>query len=96
MADSEDILDPPEYTSGAQCLRAAKAMFAEEITTSPKMRNVMREHYFANGIVECYRTEKGLRKIDEQHPYYDFTYLRNQQLVYIANNHHRSKQKQMG
>ena len=86
MADSEDILDPPEYSSGAQCLRAAKAMFAEEITTSPKMRNVMREHYFANGIIECYRTEKGLRKIDEQHPYYDFKYLRNQQLVDIAHN----------
>ena len=89
MADSEDILDPPEYSSGAQCLRAAKAMFAEEIATSPKMRNVMRQHYFANGIVECYRTEKGLRKIDDQHPYYDFKYLRNQQLVDIAHNPNR-------
>ena len=86
MADSDDILDPPEYSSGAQCLRAAKAMFAEEIATSPKMRNVMRQHYFGNGIVECYRTEKGLRKIDDQHPYYDFKYLRNQQLVDIAHN----------
>ncbi len=86
MADSEDILDPPEYSSGAQCLRAAKAMFAEEIAMSPKMRKVMRRHYFMNGIVECYRTEKGLRKIDDQHPYYDFKYLRNQQLIDIAQN----------
>ena len=86
MADSEDILNPPEYSSGAQCLRAAKAMFAEEIATSPKMRKVMRRHYFGNGIVECYRTEKGLRKIDDQHPYYDFKYLRNQQLIDIAQN----------
>ena len=86
MADSEDILDPPEYSSGAQCLRAAKAMFAEEIVMSPKMRKVMRRHYFGNGIVECYRTEKGLRKIDDQHPYYDFKYLRNQQLIDIAQN----------
>ena len=86
MADSEDILELPEYSSGAQCLRAAKAMFAEEMAMSPKLRKVMRRHYFLNGIVECYRTEKGLRKIDDQHPYYDFKYLRNQQLIDIAQN----------
>lgn len=86
MADSEEILDPPDYSSGAQCLRAAKAMFAEEITMSPKMRKVVRQSFFMNGIVDCYRTEKGLRKIDDQHPYYDFKYLRNQQLPDIARN----------
>ena len=84
MADSEEILDPPDYSSGAQCLRAAKAMFAEEIALSPKMRKVVRQTYFLNGLIDCHRTEKGLRKIDEQHPYYDFKYLRNQQLGDIA------------
>lgn len=84
MADSDEILDPPDYFSGVQCLRAAKAMFAEEITLSPKMRKVVRQNFFMSGIVDCYRTEKGLRKIDDQHPYYDFKYLRNQQLTDIA------------
>ena len=84
MADSDEILDPPDYSSGAQCLRAAKAMFAEEIALSPKMRKVVRQTYFLNGLIDCHRTEKGLRKIDEQHPYYDFKYLRNQQLGDIA------------
>ena len=84
MADSENILDPLEYTSGAQCLKAAKAMFAEEITMSPKMRRVMRQAYYMNGVIECFRTDKGMRKIDEQHPYYEFKYLRNQQLSDIA------------
>ncbi len=84
MADSENILDPPDYSSGAQCLRAARAMFAEEISLSPKMRKVMRRAYYTNGVIECFRTEKGLRKIDEQHPYYEFKYLRNQQLNDIA------------
>lgn len=84
MADSERILDPPDYSSGAQCLRAAKAMFAEEISLNPKMRKVMRQTYYMNGVIECFRTEKGLRKIDEQHPYYEFKYLRNQQLGDIA------------
>ena len=84
LADSDSILDPPDYSTGAQCLRAAKAMFAEEIFLNPKVRRAMRENYYANGLVECYRTDKGLKKIDEQHPYYEFKYLRNQQLQYIA------------
>ncbi len=82
MADR--ILELPDYSSGAQCLKAAKAMFAEEIALSPKMRKVMRQAYYMNGVIECFRTEKGLRKIDEQHPYYEFKYLRNQQLSDIA------------
>ena len=84
LADSESVLDPPDYTSGNQCLRVAKIMFAEEIALSPKMRKVMRTAYYADGIIDCFRTEKGLRKIDDQHPYYDFKYLRNQQLRDIA------------
>ena len=84
MADSESIMDPPDYSSGAQCLRAAKAMFAEEITLSPKMRKVTRQQYYKDGAIECFRTDKGLRKIDEQHPYYEFKYLRNQRLSEIA------------
>ena len=84
MAESVDILDPPEYSSGPQCLRAAKAMFAEEIAMSPKMRKFMRSTYYPNSVFECFRTEKGLRKIDEQHPYYEFKYLRNQQLLDFA------------
>ena len=84
LADSERILDPPDYSSGRQCLRAAKVMFAEEIALSPKMRKVMRQAYYTNGVIECFRTEKGLRKIDDQHPNYDFKYLRNQKLSDIA------------
>ncbi|KAI4150637.1 MAG: hypothetical protein LQ340_003969, partial [Diploschistes diacapsis] len=84
MAESEDVLDPPEYSSGAQCLRAARAMFAEELFTSPRLRKVLRGVYYSSGIIDCSRTEKGLRKIDEQHPYYEFKYLRNQQMHDIA------------
>ncbi|KAL8935950.1 MAG: hypothetical protein Q9216_005181 [Gyalolechia sp. 2 TL-2023] len=80
LADSEGIMDPPDYTTGAQCLKAAKAMFAEEIFLSPKMRKVMRLAYYEDGVIECFRTDKGLRRIDEHHPYYDFKYLRNQQV----------------
>ncbi len=83
MADSENVLDS-EFTTGVQALRAAKMMFAEEIAHSPKMRKVVRQAYYMSGIVESFRTDKGLKKIDEQHPYYEFKYLRNQQLSDIA------------
>ena len=84
MAGSEDILDPPEYPTGAQCLRAARAMFAEELAVSPKMRGIMRRTFYSTGVIDCFRTERGLRKVDEQHPYYEFKYLRSQHLGDIA------------
>ena len=85
LADSETVMGSPEYSSGAQCLKAAKTMFAEEIFLSPRMRKVLRKMYFEDGIIDCIRTEKGLRRIDDNHPYYEIKYLRNQQIVDFSN-----------
>ena len=84
LADSDSILDAPDFSTGAQCLRAAKAMFAEEIFMSPRMRKHMRTTTFLNALIDCRRTEKGARKIDDQHPYYEIKYLKNQELADIA------------
>lgn len=73
-----------DFANSVHVLKAAKSMFAEELVMSPKMRKVIRQAYYMNGVVDCFRTEKGLRRIDEQHPYYEFKYLRNQQLSDIA------------
>lgn len=73
-----------DFSNGAHVLKAAKSMFAEELVLNAKMRKVIRQAYYMNGVVDCFRTEKGLRRIDEQHPYYEFKYLRNQQLSDIA------------
>lgn len=81
MADSH--LDA-DFSNGVHALKAARTMFAEELAMNPKMRKVMRQAFYMNGVIECYRTDKGLRKIDEQHTYYEFKYLRNQQLDDIA------------
>ncbi|KAL4805285.1 SH2 domain-containing protein [Aspergillus unguis] len=75
-----------DFNNSSQVLKAAKSLFAEEIVMSPKMRKVIRQAYYMNGAVDCFRTEKGLRRIDEQHPYYEFKYLRDQQLSDIARN----------
>ncbi|KAI9684477.1 MAG: Transcription elongation factor spt6 [Trizodia sp. TS-e1964] len=84
----EDIADAAigeaPYNSSEKIITAAKQMFAEEITMSPKMRKVMRKQYYTTGLFSCTRTDKGLRKIDRDHPYYEFKYLRNQDFRAIA------------
>lgn len=82
MADT--LLDPPEYSTSAQVTRSAKVMFAEELVMSPRMRNIMRRTFYQGGLFDIYRTEKGLRKITEDHPYYEFKYLRNQEYSAMA------------
>lgn len=73
-----DSLIDEEFNSGDKVLRAGRAMFAEEIVTNPRFRKHVRAKIYGQGVFDCQRTEKGLRKIDEQHPYYEFKYLRNQ------------------
>ena len=73
-----------DFPTGQQVLKAAKAMFVEELFTSPRLRRVLRQKFYQAGVIDCFRTEHGLRKIDEQHPYYEFKYLRNQEFAAIA------------
>ncbi|KAJ9664261.1 Transcription elongation factor spt6 [Coniosporium apollinis] len=82
MADS--LVDPPDYSTGSQVLRAAKMMYIEELAMSPRMRKLMRQTFYQNGLIDCFRTEKGLRKITEDHPYYEFKYLRGQDFHAIS------------
>ncbi|KAL2836773.1 transcription elongation factor spt6 [Aspergillus pseudoustus] len=82
--DMADGFVDNDFGSSSQVVKAAKSLFAEEIVMSPKMRKVIRQAYYMNGAIDCFRTEKGLRRIDEQHPYYEFKYLRDQQLSDIA------------
>ncbi|KAH0835358.1 hypothetical protein AYO21_01575 [Fonsecaea monophora] len=79
-----DTMVDDEFPTGARVLKAAKAMFIEQLATNPRIRRLIREKIFPQGVIDCHRTEKGLRKIDEQHPYYEFKYLRNQKLFYFS------------
>lgn len=86
MASSEDILDPPEYTSASHCLKAAKSMFAEELYMSPRLRKTIRMDYYKNAVLWVQRKDQAIVRIDELHPYWDFKYLRNQNLRDILEN----------
>ncbi|KAE8445330.1 Transcription elongation factor spt6 [Mollisiaceae sp. DMI_Dod_QoI] len=83
LADS--LTSDSEFNTGEQVLLAARQMFAEELFVNPRMRKHFRMGYYMMGVVNCHRTEKGLRKIDEQHPYYELKYLKNQTFSDIAN-----------
>lgn len=75
-----------EFSTGEQVLSAARQMFAEELYMNPYMRKHFRMSYYIMGVVDCHRTEKGLKKIDDQHPYYELKYLKNQTFEDIAKN----------
>lgn len=67
-----------EFSTGDQVLLAARQMFAEEMYMSPRIRKHFRANYFGStAMISCHRTEKGLRKIDDQHQYYELKYLKN-------------------
>ncbi|KAK0728681.1 SH2 domain-containing protein [Lasiosphaeria miniovina] len=79
-----DSLIDNEFPSGDQVINAARQLYAEELFVSPRMRKHFREAYYELGWVSCRRTEKGLRKIDESHPYYEIKYLVQQELRDLA------------
>ncbi|KAH9819382.1 hypothetical protein Tdes44962_MAKER05220 [Teratosphaeria destructans] len=72
-----DSLVDGDFKNSEEVLKAAKAMFVEEIVMSPRMRRFMRKVYFTSMCFDVRRTPKGLKAIDEEHPYYEFKYLRN-------------------
>ncbi len=82
---ADDLTTEGEFSTGEQVLLAARQMFAEEMFMSPRMRKHFRMTYFGGmAVFSCHRTEKGLRKIDEQHQYYELKYLKNLSMRDIA------------
>lgn len=82
--DLADSLADGEFLTGDSVISAARQLFAEELFSSPRLRKWMRTYYFMTCVLSCQRTEKGLRKIEESHPYYEIKYLRNQTLADLA------------
>lgn len=75
LADS--LIGPGEFSTGDRVLNAARQMFAEELVMNPRVRKYFRRSYFMSGLLTCRRTEKGLRRIDEQHQFYEVKYLKD-------------------
>jgi transcription elongation factor SPT6 len=56
-------------------------LYAEELFVSPRMRKHFRNSFYQAAEISCRRTDKGLRRIDESHPYYEIKYLQNQAIA---------------
>lgn len=81
---AESLVSPSEYMTGAQILKAAKMAYIQDLVTSPRLRRFVRGHFYMTALIDCVRTDKGLRKITEDHPYYEFKYLRRQSFLDLA------------
>ncbi|KAF2748415.1 transcription elongation factor Spt6 [Sporormia fimetaria CBS 119925] len=81
---AEQLVQEPEYSTGQQVLRAAKMAYVQELLVNPRLRRYIRKHFYGNVAIDCMRTDKGLRKITEDHPYYEFKYLRGQTFLDLA------------
>ncbi|KAL2758659.1 hypothetical protein ACRALDRAFT_2040790 [Sodiomyces alcalophilus JCM 7366] len=86
--DLADALTDGDFSTGDAVLQAARQMYAEELFMSPRMRKHFRGNFYEMGDISCRRTEKGLRRIDESHPFYEVKYLVNQSFSDMARRPH--------
>ncbi|OIW23683.1 transcription elongation factor [Coniochaeta ligniaria NRRL 30616] len=82
--DLADSLADGDFLTADSVINAARSMYAEELFVSPRMRKYFRMAYYEMGEVSCRRTEKGMKRIDESHPYYEIKYLINQTIRDLA------------
>ncbi|KAF2634083.1 transcription elongation factor Spt6 [Massarina eburnea CBS 473.64] len=73
---ADQLAEPPE--TGFTLLKSAKLLFIQDLQTNPRLRRFIRGNFYRDALIDCIRTEKGMRKITEDHAYYEFKYSRNQ------------------
>ncbi|KAF2792685.1 transcription elongation factor spt6 [Melanomma pulvis-pyrius CBS 109.77] len=74
---AEKLIDT-EHGTSFQILRAAKLLYIQQLQMSPRLRRFVRGSFYQNATIDCIRTDKGMRSITDDHPYYEFKYLRRQ------------------
>lgn len=79
--DLADSLIDDNFSTGDQVINAARQLYSEELVASPRMRKYFRASFYQAAEISCRRTDKGLRKIDDMHPYYEVKYLQNQAIA---------------
>lgn len=59
----------------AELLRRARMIFATELGKDPLLRQTIRDFFKVEAQISVQPTERGINKIDEHHPYFNFKYL---------------------
>ncbi|GJE87155.1 transcription elongation factor Spt6 [Phanerochaete sordida] len=73
--------DPSKALPPEELLRRARMIIATELGKDPLLRQEMRDRFRREARVSVKPTERGISKLDEQHPYYNFKYLREKHVV---------------
>ncbi|KAH9875754.1 hypothetical protein IAQ61_003218 [Plenodomus lingam] len=73
---ADQLAEAPE--TGLGLLKSAKLLFVQDLLMSSRLRRFLRSSFYQNAQIDCIRTDKGMRKITEDHTYYEFKYLRRQ------------------
>ncbi|CAI6342465.1 unnamed protein product [Periconia digitata] len=79
---ADQLAEAPE--TGFTLLKGAKQLYAQELQTNPRLRRFIRGSFYQNALIDCIRTDKGMRKITEDHPYYEFKYIRKQTFLDLS------------
>ncbi|TFK42525.1 transcription elongation factor SPT6 [Crucibulum laeve] len=67
--------DPSKAQSPEELLRRARMILSTELGKDPLLRNQMRKRFKEEAQISVEPTERGISKIDEHHPYFNFKYL---------------------
>ena len=74
---AEQFINPdstiPQTPDGL--LRRARMVLATELGKDPLLKQAMRDLFKAEAQISVHSTERGINKIDEHHPYFNFKYL---------------------
>jgi transcription elongation factor SPT6 len=73
---AETMAEAPE-TAGS-VVKAASILFVQNLQMSSRLRRFVRGSFYRNVQIDFMRSDKGMRKITEDHPYFEFKYLRGQ------------------
>ncbi|WFD29634.1 Transcription elongation factor spt6 [Malassezia sp. CBS 17886] len=91
----EDAADPPltaadEHVTGsetpASALAKARTLLAHEIGKEPLLRREVRALFRQAALLDVEPTERGMTRIDEAHPYYNFKFLHAKPIAAVLQN----------
>ena len=75
LADQFVDPDPAKAQNPADLLKRARMIMATELGKDPILRYEIRQVFKRHATISIAPTERGVSKIDDNHPYYAFKYL---------------------
>ncbi|KAF8447735.1 SH2 domain-containing protein [Boletus edulis BED1] len=83
VAFAEQFTTPESVVSQApeEVLRRARMILATELGKDPLLRQSMRDLFKTEAQISIQPTDRGINKIDEHHPYFNFKYLHHKPIT---------------